>query len=138
VKVSSAVLDTLIGVLVGGMLTTASTVIMQRRTARTVTRSEIYTDLIKNARANSTADVSSQRVSDSSTNIRRRAILLSRAEARAAIRAERLLKLAQETLHIERETGRPKTVENESILRDYNDQLDKLDRLISRHLRWPG
>jgi hypothetical protein len=131
------VIESLVGVLVGGLITTVSALIVQRRSARTVARSDIYMDLIGRARLEHASSASSQTALQVIHSLRRRAVLLSRSEREAAVEAERLLMKAQKVLADERRTGRPSAAQYMPILKDYDSQLDVLERIISRRLRWP-
>jgi gas vesicle protein len=131
-------IDTLIGVLVGGIITTASTLLVQSRTARMAARSEIYIGLISRARVQPAEGGSSQSALDAVHDIRRRAVLLRRDEAHAAIAAEKILAEVHAIIADERATGHPKTAEYKSLLQQYNEQINDLERLISRRLRWPS
>lgn len=130
-------IDTLLGVLVGGLITTVSSLIIQSRSARTIARSEIYVELLERARIGPTTGVSSQVAVQAISSLRRRAVLLGRSEASAAVKAEQLLIRAQQILADERSTGHPHATEYTSILGEYDEQLDALERIISRRLRWP-
>lgn len=131
-------IGTLIGVVIGGLLTTVSTLLLQSRASRTIARSEIYIDLISHARAQPTGSASSHLPMEEVLSIRRRAVLLGHAEAKAAVKAEQLLTEAQRLIEEERHTGKPKTTEYRITLAEYNDQINELERLVSRRLRWPA
>lgn len=130
-------IDSLVGVLVGGLITTASALIVQSRSARTIARSEIYIDLIGRARLEHSSGASSQEALQAISSLRRRALLLSRSEIGAAVEAEKLLRRAQQILADEHRTGQPRATEYMPILKDYDEQLNVLERVISRRLRWP-
>lgn len=130
-------IDSLVGVLVGGLITTASALIVQSRSARTIARSEIYIDLIGRARLERAGDATSQATLQAINNLRRRAVLLSRPEIRAAVEAEQLLIQAQKILADEHRTGQPRATEYMPILKKYDNQLDILEQTIGRRLRWP-
>jgi hypothetical protein len=130
-------IGSLVGVLVGGLITTASTLIVQRRSARTAARSDIYIDLINRARFEHASDANSPAALQAIRNLRRRAVLLSRSEVNAALEAERFLTSAQKILADEHRTGDPRAAEYMPILKDYDKQLNILEQIISRRLRWP-
>jgi hypothetical protein len=132
------VIGSLVGVLVGGLITTASALIVQSRSARTIARSEIYIDLIGRARLEHGDGIGSQAALQAMNNLRRRAMLLSRSEVNAAVKAEQLLVRAQQLLADEQRTGHPRATEYMPILKEYDNQLNILEQIIRRRLRWPA
>jgi gas vesicle protein len=131
-------LDTLLGVLVGGAVSTVTTLLVQNRAARTIARSEIYVDLIGRAHINSVSDASSDSTYDAIVYIRRRAALLRHDEGKEVVEAELVLKTLRRLLAEERETGVRQSQETKSLIQEYERHLDTLERLIRRRLRWPS
>jgi hypothetical protein len=131
-------LDTLLGVLVGGAVSTVTTLLVQNRAARTIARSEIYVDLIGRAHINSVSDASSDSTYDAIVYIRRRAALLRHDEGKEVVEAELVLKTLRRLLAEERETGVKQSQETKSLIQEYERHLDTLERLIRRRLRWPS
>ncbi len=132
------VLDTLLGVLAGGAVTTVSTLLVQNRAARTIARSEIYVDLISRARIDSVVDASSKSTYEAIVYMRRRAALLRHDEGKAVVEAEQTLKTLRRVLAEERETGVRQGERTKALVQEYERHLRTLERLISRRLRWPS
>ena len=103
-----------------------------------VTRSEIYAEFIGPARVQSAGGANSQKALEAVQEIRRRAVILGRVEEKAALKAEQLLIKARRIVDDERTSGTPNTTEYQSTIRQYEDQLNELERLIGRRMRGPG
>jgi hypothetical protein len=130
-------LDTLLGVVVGGVITAVCSLYIQSRAARMSSRLQIYSELIDQVRLDSTATRSIEIAKEVMARIRHHAVLLRRNELQAILHADDLLSKIQLYSLEEAREGVDRGPEMTELMNSFNSQLNLCENLIIHQLRRP-